>query len=387
MSSSHLILLLNAYPRSSITILFISEEDNFWIEKDVNELNSFTGDIRVYYKKENLRKIAPLTFLSIIELAISSRKFTEYFFPAISITANLLKQIIKDLNPDLIWCEHFFCSLLVSNSYSGKTPLIYSHHDFISRILIKREFKIKQLFRSAVIFLFETKNLKRINSVVIGSDTEEKRIKNISRLPFIIKVPIIYPTLQKDYLDKPMNKMPRIIHLGTSKATANILGLKDFILKTLPYLKQRNCICEILIIGIAKEEFEDKILAVPLNAHITFTGYVKDLTQYIQPYDIQIIPYKGTTGARTRLYNAVRFKNAVVCFSQSIGNLYPLVNGTDIYALNDFNTFNQTLVELCNDFHKRKACADSSYNKLKEMMGYGNYGLQLRRELSVFVND
>ncbi len=281
----------------------------------------------------------------------------------------------------------FFSSLLAVSNNSDNIPILYAHHDFISRILLKRSSAAKKIIRAWLIRIAELRALRRSNGVIVGADTELLQIKRASKSSAIINMPVIYPPLNKRYFEQTENQIPRIVHVGTPKTTANIVGLKEFFLKTVPYLQQHNCTCHILIIGMTKEEFCQKILPYPANENITFTGYVSNLTQYIRPYDIQVIPYRGTTGVRTRLYNAIRFKSAVVAFRKSTGNTAPFVNGIDLYAVDNYQQFNQTLLNLCADFEKRKSSAENAFAKLISGLTYEAYALKLNRELSIILHD
>ncbi|MBC8046664.1 MAG: glycosyltransferase [Fimbriimonadaceae bacterium] len=367
-SSYHLVLLAKAFPKSNIHILYFNSNQNFWLQSYTEFLSftSFSGNISIHVCNANIMKYVPIKLKTI---ATSIFKLDEVLFKNIinisQIAIDFIKEIYNKIRPDIVWCEHLFPLMLPQ--YSGTAKLIYVHHDFISKILLKRRFNLKNWVRSRYIKRIEEKCLKNVEMVITGNSIEHKEILSHTRKNCIIhNIPILYPPLSQEYYNRSSDSKIRIIHLGTISATANRKGLKLFCKESLPYLDKKNSDYQFIIIGITKDEFEANIDKNINTTKFIFKGKEIPLEEIIKPYDIHVLPYMGKTGVRTKLYNLLRFKSAILGYKQSVGSIQSLNDGEDIFLVKNIRNFNKKLIELCMSFEKRKQMSEDSFRKFSE---------------------
>ena len=220
-----------------------------------------------------------------------------------------LQQLIKRINPDVIWAQHFEPAMLAAQQ--TRVPVVYVHHDWLYRIKALRNHRAINPRQKAV----EERLVRSVSAVVSGSKPECKEI-SLAGGRNVHYIPVSFDLVPLD-LERGGDKSPRLVHLGGMGTTANREGLLAFFERVWPALKTSGV--EFEVIGDtagASSGLQEHLRTVKCS------GFIKDLTTVLRPFDIHVIPWEHTTGQRTRLPVAFNHAQVVVATRAAVA-CYP----------------------------------------------------------------
>jgi len=371
LSSSHLRFLVKKYPHKEIQIVFLNESANFWKEKpDFDQAKIFLVPIAIpetRFSSLSLKSL-PLFFTrKITKLIRGIYKFDETSHQGLSTLTDFLSDKTQ---VEFIWCEHLMPVLylfLISSEKHWAKKIIYSHHDFLFKILDIRASSPKHWLRSLLVKKLEATVLKKISSFVSGSQSELNEINAAAPAAHQAQfLPCFYPSLSPGSL-KPSGSMVKIYHLGTAGATANRIGLEFFFKKVFPRIEHLPFILEFF--GNVKDYVLQQFPSLEGHPKIVFHGFVLDLEGKIEAGMIHIIPYAGMTGTRTRIAGLARFKPCLLGF-KNMQDSYPfLSSGVNAMVAEGEEGFIKNIETLILDKTLRQKISD---NITEEIINYEN---------------
>jgi glycosyltransferase involved in cell wall biosynthesis len=225
----------------------------------------------------------------------------------------VLKQLIREVEPDFIWSQHFGATQVAS--LQSKVPVVYSHHDWLH--------KIKKVHAngngSSRLKDAEESVARKVKAVVSGSSVECEQLREIG-CKNVAYIPVAYDlaSLGPDARPAPS---ARLVHLGGMGTTANRVGLERFFEVAWPSL---SGVGELWVVGDTGQA--TPALARSL-ARVNCTGFVRDLGTVLRPFDLHIIPWEQSTGQRTRMVQAFNYAQVVVAVRASVAGFPEAVDG------------------------------------------------------------
>lgn len=326
LSSSHLRFIAKKFPGEAICIVFLGRSEHFWLEEPDFDRSKIAatpihlpeamfhkmdvGSLRLFCTKE-IRALAGGIFSSDRETQAGLAKLGEV--------------LARVHDARLIWCEHLMPTLyafLFMPEESFRAKVIYSHHDFLFKILRIKSTSFRQTIRSLLVRRLEIALLAKVTSFVSGSFSESSEIKKLApQARRFLFLPCLYPALKAGEL-RPGGSSVRICHLGTATATANKVGLRFFFERIFPSIEHLPVSIEFF--GNVKAYILQEFPGLEGHPRIVFHGFVPDLCEKIEEGMIHIIPYPGMTGTRTRVAGIARFKPCLLGF-KTIQDSYPFL--------------------------------------------------------------
>lgn len=369
LSSSHLRFIAKKFPGEAVRIVFLSRSEHFWLEEPDFDRSKIAatpihfpegtfrklgaGSLRLFCSKE-IRALAGGIFCSDRETQGGLAKLDEV--------------LARSHDARFIWCEHLMPALhafLVLPEESFRAKVIYSHHDFLFKILRIKSTSFRQTIRSLLVRRLEMALLAKVTSFVSGSRSESVEIMKFApRARQVLFLPCLYPSLRAGEL-RPAGSGVRICHLGTAAATANKVGLRFFFERIFPSIEHLPVSIEFF--GNVKAYILQEFPRLENHPKIVFHGFVPNLCEKIEEGMIHIIPYSGMTGTRTRVAGIARFKPCLLGF-RTIQDSYPfLVSGENAMIADTEDDFLVKLKELIfNETLRRKI----SGNILRDMADF-----------------
>lgn len=266
---------------------------------------------------------------------------------------SVLQNIVNDSKPDIIWAEHLESFLLARLLPHYKGKIIYSHHDFLWKLIVIRRQNLKDYIRSFLIQFIQKDAIQKNGAYVIGgAQNELDEIRKFSPKSSTLYLPTLYPLIpvlfsQNMIWDKPL----RIIHFGSPKATANHIGLKNLLTHIIPHL-QNKIDFECVIIGDLDPDDQD--LKDLLNQpNICCKGYVADLSSVLRPLDVHILPYDRPTGSRTRYPVALNHGQVLLGHSACLAGVQGLIHLENCLIKKSFQEMVLTLIWLSKNPQER----------------------------------
>jgi hypothetical protein len=277
---------------------------------------------------------------------------------------NEFKDIVAQLQPDLIWAEHRVPAMLARRAATG-TPIVYSHHDWewllgqqrfegqqdtLSRAQrLRRRFGIWQTKRA------ECATVSGVAACVSGSITETAEFKTLGAR-HAAYLPTTYEpvSLLARYDDaEPV----RVVHLGGMQGTRNQTSVQRFLdLAWGPSCAEHPAAPQLWQVGSMKGA-SDEILAALQQAQAVCTGFVPDLGEVLRPGDIHVVPWEWPTGTRTRIPVALNHGQALVSTRAAAVCLPELKDGENCLLAADLPELGQAIGALLNDPARRRQLA------------------------------
>lgn len=149
---------------------------------------------------------------------------------------------------------------------------------------------------------------------------------------------------------QPVKRMPNsknILTLGTLHYPPNADGIRWFIQTVFPLITQKEEDATLTIIG--KNPPEDFIrLAEQKPDQIRVTGYVPDLTPYLQNAAVIVIPVRTGSGMRVRILTAFAHAMPVVTTTVGLEGI-DATNGKEVLLADTPQQFSDTVIDLLQD--------------------------------------
>ncbi|MCU0666426.1 MAG: glycosyltransferase, partial [Candidatus Omnitrophica bacterium] len=206
------------------------------------------------------------------------------------------------------------------------------------------------------------KNIYRYFDKIIAFTDEDARI--IQKATSADKINIIPISIDVDNY-KPHSDCPRdidILFIGHMLHYPNIDGLRYFIKKILPLIKENNPKFKFNIIGsgLRKEEF-----GIKDNENISVTGEVGDVKEYLARAKILVVPIRLGSGIKVKILEAMAAGVPVVATEEAASGL-KAVNGKDLYIASSREDFANKVLDLLQDKTKRNTMASNAKKVIKD---------------------
>jgi glycosyltransferase involved in cell wall biosynthesis len=311
------------------------------LENFVEYLPVFVFDFKNLKVESYLYKNSQLNFL---EKYISLPRI---FFRYNTLILKFLTFFKLSLKYDLIWCEHYY-----SLPFYRITPMfifnkiIYSQHDFL--------FKIKSLKdgnKRDKLFVEEKKTINKCKFMIAGNQVEVDFAKEIFNAEAFY-LPISIDRVWKTAIDQN----PSVVHLGSFNTTASRLGFEHFYKDVKPMIKTPF---KTILIGENSNltDFKD----------IYGMGYVDDLSVFLKMGTINVIPWKYSTGHRTRVFQSLARGNVIVSY-KVLGDIIPELNNLqNCILVNSEADFADAIDKLLNNTALRTSIAFEAFKLAKEL--------------------
>jgi glycosyltransferase involved in cell wall biosynthesis len=248
-----------------------------------------------------------------------------------------LQKLVDDSGADFIWAEHLLPATLAWRAQLG-IPVIYSHHDWNWRIKSYQPgVRFKKRIEHWIGKRHEQTLVREVAACVSGSITEVKEIKSLGTKQ-VEYLPTLYEPVELP-AQAILHDPPRLVHLGSMRATANMVGLQRFMEVAWPKLRSHHPELELWVIGELTGATQ-KLFDLLHQPGVICTGYVSDLGTVLRPYDIHLIPWENNTGTRTRIPLALNFNQALVSTRPAAACIPELLDGENCMLVDKLSQIN-----------------------------------------------
>jgi glycosyltransferase involved in cell wall biosynthesis len=305
----------------------------------------------------------PSLYKSVLKVFSKPGRFSIYTLLFHSITKrnlSVIQNIVNDIKPDIIWAEHLEPFLLTGLLHQFQGKIIYSHHDFLWKlVLIRRQLRKDRIRAFLLQWIQKDAIRKNGNYVVGGAQNELNEVSAINKRSSTLYIPTLYPIIPVSFPQNPFANLPlRIVHFGSPQATANRIGLKNLLTHIIPQL-QNKIDFECLIVGHPDKNNPElnRLLDQP---NIICTGYVADLRSVLRPLDIHILPYDQPTGSRTRYAVAINHGQLLVAHRACVTGIEGLIHQENCLLENSFPEIADRIIALHNSPQDRLIIATNA---------------------------
>lgn len=276
------------------------------------------------------------------------------------------KSAVAELKPDLIWAEHRVPAMLAKRAATG-VPVIYSHHDWEWRLgLLRHEAKKDKLSGTQNLRsrfgVWQTKRaeyatVRGVAGCVSGSITETAEFKTIGarRVAYFptTSEPVRLPDVDESSL--PV----RVVHLGGMQGSRNQVSVQRFLdAAWFPFCAGHEAAPELWMVGSMKSA-PAEFLAQLEQAKAVCTGFVRDLSAALRPFDIHVVPWELPTGTRTRIPVALNHAQALISTKAAAACLPELKHDENCILVDDLREMGASINALLDDPARRRRIAEA----------------------------
>ncbi|MCF2446191.1 glycosyltransferase [Dyadobacter sp. CY345] len=344
--TSHL-MLLNEIENLEIYLLcFPASSDS--VSQNTIEIPEFKSrNMSLLSVKFPCKPARSLLYKTVYEYIFSPKSEIRcsHMFPSVNPeNLSVLQNLVYELQPDIIWAEHLESFLLVTHLKSYKGKVIYSHHDFLWKLILIRRRKFKDFVQSFLLQIIQKKAIQQFGKYVVGGASNElQEIQKLNTNVSTLYLPTLYPI--HPFPENSVLQMPlRIIHLGSPKATANRVGIRNLLIKIIPEL-QNKVEFQLHLIGVTNS-CDMELYKLLNQPNVICEGFVDDLKSVLHPYDLHILPYDQATGSRTRYSVAMNYGQVLVAHMASVAGIDGLVHNQNCIIENSFDGMVKAIIRL-----------------------------------------
>jgi glycosyltransferase involved in cell wall biosynthesis len=246
-------------------------------------------------------------------------------------------QIIKKNKIDIIISAHLWSllpALILKKAYSKKLVLDEHNVEFVRAVRMKN-------FKHVIFSFILEKGLANFSDSILTVSLLDKRALSNLGIP-LEKVHIIPNGADTQKLNP---NIPVVIFMGKLDYKPNLEALELLIHKIIPNVLQQVPKCKFLIVGMNPP--------VHLNhKSVLYTGYVKDVAEYIAAADIAIAPILSGSGTRLKILEYMAIGKPVISTRLGAEGIV-LENGKNIVLADDMNKFSSQVIKLILDANLR----------------------------------
>ncbi len=355
------------------TIFLISLSKKSINPSHINELNKYCKEIHVFKLKK--WKIA----LNLFAGFFSDKPFQVKYFYQKTIHKQV-KKLIKNINPDHIYCQLIRCSAYVQHEYHYKKTLDYM--DALSKGIERRiglAGWLKPLFKIEAKRLVKFENLafEYFDNHTIISEQDRSYIFHENKS----SISIISNGIDSTYFT-PQNSQPEfdLVFVGNLSYPPNVNSAQYICRELIPELEQRKPDISVLFSGANPSK---SVLSLQ-KKNIKVMGWTEDIRSAYSSGKIFLAPMHIGTGLQNKLLEAMSME--LPCITSPLANqALGAKNGQEIYVGNSKEDYVQLILDLLNNkslckslgkagrsFIKTHFNWTSSTKKLEQIMNSSN---------------
>lgn len=358
---SRLELLANSNVEIALVIL-CNPHHSFGFSEYVKSQPEMWNKVQSWCISHHVMQLSYMSVKSRLKrLLLALNNPTAYLFRTVNEkTIAAFREVIAEVKPDVIWVENLNPAVLAWRS-TKTIPVIYSHHDWIWRIIKLDQGQKANTWHSKFRFWLlertEKSLIRQVAGCVTASATEAAEVSNLNS-KHVAYFPTAYVPTDLSKAETPAPPA-RIVHLGGMATVANRIGLERFLDVAWPGIcGSLGTSPELWIVG-SLTNAPDSLLGKLKQPGLISTGFVQDLSSVLRPFDIHIIPWEHNTGTRTRIPLILNYAQVVVSTRAAAACLPELVDGENCVLVDDLGRMGDEVVALLFDEPRRKRIGEA----------------------------
>ena len=267
-----------------------------------------------------------------------------------------VKEITENSEFDLVYIDHLQMAVFLDDVRSN-SPIVLDEHNCETELSRQRYESSANAAKSLFLRIeykkmaaFESKVLNRVDEVIVLSDQDRTRLRDLAPNASYSIVPI---GVQDNGLKKYRHQRNplRLLFLGTMSWQPNAEGIGWFIENVLPQLSNAELV-------IAGKGISERLRAMAETAGATVLGYVDSVSEVYDSCDVMIVPLFMGSGQRVKILEAFSKGMPVVSTSVGIEGIDYMGSRAALVA-NSENQFRQSIEQLSDSELYRQASRDS----------------------------
>jgi polysaccharide biosynthesis protein PslH len=281
-----------------------------------------------------------------------------------------LKKFLENWQPDIIQIEFHVMGQYLPALASYPAPRVLVEHEpgaESARESIRSHFS-KGWIMPRLDFLawkrFESRIIQQVQTVVVFTDRDRRTVRE-----FIDKTPMVQIPLGTEVsAHAPSKASPEPLNLlfvGNFKHPPNLDAADRLINQIFPKVLSQFPETKLYIVG---NQLPDGI-SQTANKNIVVTGYVPDVTPFLNQAGLVVVPLRLGGGMRVKVLEALAAGKAVIASSRAVEGL-ELVDGEHVILAENDNEFVDAIIDLIGHPEKRLTLARQAHTWVSTQMSW-----------------
>lgn len=276
---------------------------------------------------------------------------------------NLIKRRLYEEDYNIVQFEYLHMSQYAPNFYTGKLILTEHQLHFLSR---RRDSlntasymkKIESFFSFLKGKIYEINACKKFDKIITVTEGERDILKDY--LPYL-DVEAVHTGVDTSFFcpNHRLKENIDILYLGFFRHYPNVDAVLYFYNHIYPLIKEKLPEVTFNIVGFGPPE---EILRMQRNNGIKVTGYVQDITSYLEDSKVFIMPIRLGMGIRGKLLEAWAMRRAVVSTSIGCAGIQ-VEDGNDVLIADKPIDFAEKTIELIRNESLRRRLGENGRRK------------------------
>lgn len=264
---------------------------------------------------------------------------------------SLTKQMLKSNEYDVIYVEGLSVCYVADVLFREKLvdkKIVYRAFDVFSETLFLHYKELKPSLQKIAVWFdylvcknYELKAWRQFDMILTVTERLARTIlDSIRDEEKLVYFPVLVDVTKLSARRKPLRS--NLLYVGTVHYPPNLQGLKWFIEKCWPFIKDRVPDATFDIVGRGGE------LLFPVPEGITIHGYVEDVRPFYEKATMFIVPLFAGSGIRLKILDAMAHHVPIVSTTIGFSGL-DLVHGKELLVADDSVSFANNVISLIED--------------------------------------
>jgi glycosyltransferase involved in cell wall biosynthesis len=275
--------------------------------------------------------------------------------------AERLKSLLVTWKPDIVQFEfHVMGQYLPAlEDYPGRRILV-DHEPGVesAREVIGSSFaqgKLMPILDLMAWRRFEPEIVRQVDTVVVFTDRDRTAIRNLGQ-----KTPMVQIALGTEVPECTTTPATQdslnLLFIGNFKHPPNLDAADRLINSVFPQVQSKFSGARLFIVGA---HLPANVLQ-NANPNVVTTGYVSDVTPYLERASLVVIPLRLGGGMRVKTLEALAAGKAIVASARAVEGL-DVINGQHLVLAESDEEFVETIADLLNNTERRLALATQAH--------------------------
>jgi glycosyltransferase involved in cell wall biosynthesis len=211
---------------------------------------------------------------------------------------------------------------------------------------------------------FEPSIIRKVDTVVVFTERDRKAIRDLGGKTPIVQIPFGTEISESSPNPQPLDALS-LLFVGNFKHPPNLDAADRLINHIFPRVRAQIPEARLFIIG----NHLPASLTHKANENLVVTGYVPDLTPYLNRAAVVVLPLRFGGGMRVKMLEALAAGKAVIASKRAVEGL-DVMNGQQVILAEEDQEFVDAILDLLRNREKRSALAMNAHTWAVANLGW-----------------
>lgn len=281
-----------------------------------------------------------------------------------------VKSLLQSWQPDIVQIEFHVMGQYLPALLGYPSPRILIEHE--PGVETAQEFMDSPFARGRVRPLldllawkrFEPSIIRKVDTVVVFTERDRKAIRDLGGKTPIVQIPFGTEISESSPNPQPLDALS-LLFVGNFKHPPNLDAADRLINHIFPRVRAQIPEARLFVVG----NHLPASLTHKANENLVVTGYVPDLTPYLNRAAVVVLPLRFGGGMRVKMLEALAAGKAIIASKRAVEGL-DVMNGKQVILAEEDQEFVDAILDLLRNREKRSALAMNAHTWAVANLGW-----------------